>query len=78
MIKTVYIWQNDMTMVFDERGKQLPDYQGYLKEVYAAIVRDATPQTGFIVGTWKVAGSGHEMSYDEFVARYQQRAREGE
>lgn len=27
-IKSVYVWANGMVMTFDQRGEQMPEYQG--------------------------------------------------
>src|SRR5437879_12827442 len=32
-IMAVYVWQNEMVMVFDTAGQQVPEYQGYLADV---------------------------------------------
>ena len=41
MIKTVIRLQNDMVMVFDENGEQLPEYQGSYADVRESILKDA-------------------------------------
>ena len=41
MIKTVIRCPNDMVMVFDKRGEQIPEYQGQYQEVKASILKDA-------------------------------------
>lgn len=41
MSVTVYTFSNNgMVAVFDERGEQMPDYQGKLADVEASIRRD--------------------------------------
>lgn len=47
MIKTVIRIKNNMVMVFDARGKQMPEYQGRYEEVKARILRDAPAGTVF-------------------------------
>ena len=42
-ISNVVRWQNGMVMVFDERGDQLPEYQGRWDDVKDAILRDKPP-----------------------------------
>lgn len=41
MIKTVIRIKNNMVMVFDEEGEQMPEYQGYYDEVKERIRADA-------------------------------------
>lgn len=40
MISNVIRWENGMVMVFDERGEQIPEYQGRWDEMKDAILRD--------------------------------------
>jgi hypothetical protein len=55
-ISKVYLFSNDMLMVFDGRGEQMGDYQGTYAERSEAILRDAPPHTIFyyamIFGPW--------------------------
>ena len=41
MIKTIIRSQNNMVVVFDERGKQIPEYQNQYEEVKEKILKDA-------------------------------------
>ena len=41
MIKTVIRIENNMVMVFDETGEQMPEYQGYYDEVKERILASA-------------------------------------
>jgi hypothetical protein len=41
MIKTVIKSPNDVVMVFDERGEQVPEYQGQYHKVKETILKDA-------------------------------------
>jgi hypothetical protein len=50
LIKTVIRIQNDMVMVFDERGEQLPEYQGYYKDVREKIISNAP--AGSVFNHW--------------------------
>jgi hypothetical protein len=50
LIKTVIRIRNDMVMVFDERGEQLPEYQGHYQEVRGKILADAP--TGSVFNHW--------------------------
>jgi len=50
MIKTVIRTKNDMVMVFDENGEQVPAYQGYYKDVKAKILADAP--AGSVFNHW--------------------------
>jgi hypothetical protein len=47
LIKTVIRIKNDMVMVFDEHGEQLPEYQGYYKDVREKILADAPADSLF-------------------------------
>jgi hypothetical protein len=47
MIKTVIRLRNDMVMVFDGDGEQIPEYQGHYEDVMERILRDATAKTVF-------------------------------
>ena len=41
MLKTVIRCSNNMVMVFDEKGEQIPEYQGQYEEVKEKILNDA-------------------------------------
>ncbi len=41
MIKTVIKCPNNMVMVFDKKGEQIPEYQGQYEEVKESILEDA-------------------------------------
>ena len=47
MIKTVIRCSNNMVMVFDKTGEQIPEYQGQYEEVKEKILRDAPPNVVF-------------------------------
>ena len=47
MIKTVIKCLNSMVMVFDERGEQIPEYQGQYEEVKGSILKDVTQDAVF-------------------------------
>jgi hypothetical protein len=44
-ITAVFAFENGQVMVFDQYGKQMPDYQGSKEEVWEAIMRDKTDAT---------------------------------
>lgn len=48
MIKTVIRASNDMVIVFDEKGRQLPGYQGKYDDVKEKILNDAREKATFI------------------------------
>ena len=50
MIKTVMRFKNNMVMVFDKEGEQIPRYQGQYEEVKQSILADALPDTIFALG----------------------------
>ncbi|MFC2007733.1 hypothetical protein ACFLVB_03970 [Chloroflexota bacterium] len=47
MIKSIIRLQNDMVMVFDEKGEQVPEYQGQYEAVKKSIVKKAPPDAVF-------------------------------
>jgi hypothetical protein len=47
MIKTVIRIKNEMVMVFDENGDELPEYQGYYYDVKDRILADAQVNSVF-------------------------------
>ena len=47
MIRTVLRCLNNMVMVFDEKGEQIPSYQGQYEEVKESILKDALSTTVF-------------------------------
>lgn len=47
MIKTVIRLNNNMVMVFDAEGEQIPEYQGQYEEVKERILRAAPSGTVF-------------------------------
>lgn len=50
MIKTVIRIRNDMVLVFDENGEEMPRYQGYYDDVKEKIMADIQP--GSIFNHW--------------------------
>ena len=58
MIKTVIRIKNDMVLVFDENGDELPEYQGYYNNVKDRILADARANAVF--NHW----FGHSMKPD--------------
>jgi hypothetical protein len=47
MMKTVIRLRNNMVVVFDAAGEQIPEYQGQYEDVRERILRDALPGTVF-------------------------------
>lgn len=47
MIKSVIRCRNDMVIVFDEKGKQVSEYQGYYNDVREKILKNTPPDTHF-------------------------------
>jgi hypothetical protein len=50
MIKTVIKLRNNMVVVFDGKGEQIPEYQGQYEDVRGKILRDA--QAGTVFHHW--------------------------
>ncbi len=47
MIRTAIRFQNNMVVVFDREGEQVPEYQGRYKKVKESILKDAPPNSIF-------------------------------
>ena len=47
MIKTVIRCPNNMVMVFDEKGEQIPEYLGQYEKVKESVLKDAPLDTVF-------------------------------
>lgn len=52
MINQVIRWSNDNVMVFDERGEQIPEFQGPYAEVRIKILAHAPKSAKFFHGDW--------------------------
>jgi len=52
MISEVIKFQNGMVMVFDEKGKQMPDFQGRYEGVRVKILAHAPRGAKFFHGVW--------------------------
>ncbi len=50
MIKSAIKTSNNMVIVFDENGEQIPEYQGQYEEVKERVLKDAPPEA--IFGRW--------------------------
>ncbi len=50
MIKIAIRFQNNIVMVFDKSGEQIPRYQGQYGKVKESILRDAPPEAIFAHG----------------------------
>ncbi len=48
VIKTAIRLPNDMVMVFDEEGEQVPEYQGWYEEMKEQLLRDAPLGAEFV------------------------------
>ena len=56
MISEVIRFSNDMVLVFDEKGEQMPRFQGRYKAVRAKILARAPKEAMFYHGTWNLLG----------------------
>jgi len=65
MIKTVLRFRNNMVMVFDKWGEQIPKYQGQYEKVKESILGDALPDTIFALG-FTDAGELREVPREEW------------
>jgi len=50
VIKIAIRSKNNMVMVFDEEGEQIPKYEGRYEEVKESILKDAPPDAVFAHG----------------------------
>ncbi len=65
MIKIVMRFRNNMVMVFDKWGEQIPKYQGQYEKVKESILGDALPDTIFALG-FTDAGELREVPREEW------------
>ena len=47
MIKSAIKTSNNMVIVFDENGEQIPEYQGQYEEIKERVLKDAPPEAIF-------------------------------
>jgi len=65
MIRTVIRCPNNMVMVFDKEGEQLPEYQGWYEDVKGSLLTDAPPNAVF--GCWPdFEPEPHKMPREEW------------
>jgi hypothetical protein len=63
-IAHVYRFQNDMVLVFDESGAQMPEYNGPYDQQKAKVLRDAPSTARFWRGVWRM--SAEEVDRDNW------------
>lgn len=64
MIDHVIKFQNGMVLVFDEKGEQMPEFQGRYEEVRAKILAHTPRSAKFFHGVWNVCH--HAVSRKEW------------
>ncbi len=52
MIQQVIRFGNDMVIIFDEKGEQMPEYQGRYEDVRVKILARAPRSAKFFHGDW--------------------------
>lgn len=57
MIQQVVKFGNDMVLVLDEKGEQMPEYQGHYREVKDKILADAPEDAKFYLSGWPLYGT---------------------
>lgn len=57
MIDQVIRFSNDIVMVFDEKGEQIPESQGRYEEVRAGILAHAPKSAKFFHGIWNISAN---------------------
>ena len=65
MIKTAIRLKNDMVMVFDESGEEIPEYQGQYEDVKESILKDAPADAVFTHG-FANSGKLQEVAREEW------------
>ncbi|MBA7597915.1 hypothetical protein ES703_04923 [subsurface metagenome] len=55
MINTVIRLGNGIVLVFDEKGEQIPEYQGKYEDVRVKILAHAPKSARFFHGVWVVS-----------------------
>lgn len=55
MINQVVKFQNDIVVVFDENGEQMPEYQGRYDDVKERILADAHENAEFFHAVWNLS-----------------------
>ena len=65
MIKTAIRLKNDMVMVFDESGEEIPEYQGQYEDVKESILKDAPADAVFAHG-FTNSGKLQEVAREEW------------
>lgn len=65
MIKTAIRLQNNMVMVFNKRGKQIPRYQSHYEEVKKSILKNAPSDAVFAHGFTEL-GELREVSREKW------------
>ena len=65
MIKTAIRLKNDIVMVFDESGEEIPEYQGQYGEVRESVLRDAPADAVFAHG-FTDSGKLQEVAREEW------------
>ena len=52
MISEVFKFETGMVLVFDEKGEQMPEFQGKYEDVRVKILARAPKEATFYHGTW--------------------------
>lgn len=65
MIAKVYLWANNAVTVFNEKGEQIEEYQGYLNMVRDLILCNADEKTEYYLASWQEA-SNKRITREEF------------
>jgi hypothetical protein len=58
MIQEVIKFPSGVVIVFDDKGEQMPEYQGHYGQVRDMIIRDAPPTARFIHAVFNLSGNG--------------------
>jgi len=57
MINNVIKFSNGIVLCFNEKGEQMPKYQGRYKDVRAKILAHAPKSAEFFHGAWKISSN---------------------
>lgn len=65
MIAKVYLWTNNAVTVFNQKGEQMPEYQGTLPAVKDLILCNANDKTEYYLASWQEA-TNKRITREEF------------
>lgn len=52
-VSTATIWTNGMVMCFDEKGEEIPEYEGFILDIADKLKDNCDENTKFSFGKWQ-------------------------